>query len=70
MSEPTAASTSPAAALVRLAKAEVAMRGHRGAPAGEAYDRKLAEWRSAYGAAVRLGRQLSPKEPTDADDAG
>lgn len=62
------------AALRRLAAAEDAVRHHRGPPAGEDYDRKVAEWRSAYNGALRLGR-LRPKkpkkeEPADAVDAG
>lgn len=60
------------AALRRLSVAEEAVRKHAGALAGEAYDRKVAEWKSAYNAALRLGRTASqpPKEKTDAVDAG
>lgn len=61
------------AALRRLAAAEDAVRHHRGPPAGEAYDRKVAEWRSAYNGALRLGRTtpITPKEDAaDAVDAG
>lgn len=78
MTRTAEASASPAppagaqaiAALTRLAHAEHALRQHKGAPAGEAYDRKIAEWRSAYNAAMRLGRSLAPKGDHDASDEG
>ncbi len=53
------------AAVIRFARADSAVKGHRGTRAGEDYDRKIAEWRSAYGALLRLAQTLTQERPTN-----